>query len=284
MTDKEARPEVLGDMTTRTSVIVRSPWRAVTAACAVALLLCACGSVYPPMATPEGRPVSAAEVLARPMHHEVVILGRSVENRTIVCRVLGDGGETVLLMATIHGNESAGTPLLHYLAEHLKTKPELLRGRRAVLVPLVNPDGHQRRSRYNAHRVDLNRNFPAHNRKSRKRYGASALSEPESRAIETAIARYRPSRIISIHQPKACVDYDGPAEDLAKLMGAIGDMKVRHLGSRPGSLGAYAGETLGIPTITLELPGRASRMAPQALWRRFGPMLIAAVVCETGRA
>jgi protein MpaA len=236
------------------------------------------------MATPEGRPVSAAEVLARPVHHEVVVLGRSVENRKIACRVLGSVRETVLLIATIHGNESAGTPLLHDLAEYLKTKPELLRGRRVVVVPLVNPDGYQRRSRYNAHQVDLNRNFPAHNRKSRKRYGASALSEPESRAIAAAIARYRPGRIISIHQPRACVDYDGPAEDLAKLIGALGDLKVRHLGSRPGSLGAYAGETLGIPTITLELPGRASRMDSEALWRRFGPMLIAAVVCKTGRA
>ena len=85
----------------------------------------------------------------------------------------------MLLVATIHGNESAGTPLLERLAERLESDPELLRNRRVLLVTVANPDGLARRTRGNARGVDLNRNFPTTNRKDTRRSG-TALSEPGS--------------------------------------------------------------------------------------------------------
>lgn len=159
--------------------------------------------------------------------------------------IFGTGNDSILIIATIHGNEAAGTPLVYRLAEYLGTHSELLRGRRVVLVPNLNPDGHEYNSRYNANRVDLNRNFPADNRRNTKRFGMSALSEPESRAIYDAIDRFQPGRIVTIHQPAACVDYDGPAADLAAVMAEAGDLKIKKLGARPGSLGSYAGNMLG---------------------------------------
>ena len=39
--------------------------------------------------------------------------GFSVEGRPIPYQVLGHGRDTILIIATIHGNEEAGTPLLH---------------------------------------------------------------------------------------------------------------------------------------------------------------------------
>jgi protein MpaA len=206
-----------------------------------------------------------------------VTLGESVEQRTIDAQVFGHGADAILLLATIHGNESAGTPLLRALAKHLGRSPELLHDRRVVLIPILNPDGYHRRSRYNANGVDLNRNFPASNRRATKRYGKSALSEPESRALAVAIRRFHPDRIVTLHQPVACVDYDGPAEGLARSMAKAGGLRFKRLGAKPGSLGSYAGNMLDIPVVTIELPGSAKRMNEDKLWGRYGPMLIEAI-------
>ena len=198
--------------------------------------------------------------------------------------IFGTGNDSILIIATIHGNEAAGTPLVHRLGEYLGTHRELLRGRRVILVPNLNPDGHEHNSRYNANRVDLNRNFPSDNRRNTKRFGMSALSEPESRAIYDAIERFQPVRIVTIHQPAACIDYDGPAADLAAIMAEAGSLKIKKIGAKPGSLGSYAGNTLGIPTITLELPRGASRLDENELWVQYGPMLLAAIQPDTWAA
>ncbi len=56
------------------------------------------------------------------------------------------------------------------------------------------------------------------------------------------------------------------------------DLPVKKIGARPGSLGSYTGETLGIATITLELPAEASKDGEQALWDKYGKALLAAVL------
>jgi murein tripeptide amidase MpaA len=86
--------------------------------------------------------------------------GRSVENRPLEYLVLGQGRDVTLILATIHGNEPAGTPLVLQLARHLREHPLMLWGRTVVLVPVANPDGKARNRRFNANGVDLNRNFP----------------------------------------------------------------------------------------------------------------------------
>lgn len=57
------------------------------------------------------------------------------------------------------------------------------------------------------------------------------------------------------------MDYDGPAAKLAVAISAACDFPVKRLGSRPGSLGAYLGETLARPIITLELPKNPNDLA-----------------------
>lgn len=203
--------------------------------------------------------------------------GRSVEGRPLECYELGDGPEVVLLMASIHGNEPAGTPLLQELYAYLPAHPEILKGRRIILLPIANPDGYAGARRHNAHGVDLNRNFPAENWSGRQQHGASALSEPESRALRDLLENVKPGRIVSIHQPLVCIDYDGPAEALARAMSATCDLPVKKLGGRPGSLGSYAGDKLGIPIITVEFDAGASRLGGAALWDRYGKMLLTAI-------
>lgn len=209
-----------------------------------------------------------------------IILGSSVEGRSIECEIFGEGRDTILILATIHGNEPAGTPLLHELSGHLRNHPEIINGRRIVLIPVANPDGYAKNLRHNVRDVDLNRNFPAGNYSSKSQHGGRPLSEPESQALNFALREYPPDRIISIHQPTtlpACIDYDGPGHDLAREMARHTDLPLKKLGSRPGSLGSYAGHSLGIPIITLEIPRTPDDRDGPTLWKRYGKMMLAAI-------
>ncbi len=222
-------------------------------------------------------PVVLAATLATNPQPILNVAGYSVNGQSIPFTQIGQGRDTVLILASIHGDEAAGTPLVERLVDELTLQPSHLRGRKVIVVPRVNPDGMVANTRRNARGIDLNRNFPAGNFQANASYGSDPLSEPESRAVLDLINRYQPSRIISLHQPLACIDYDGPGEDLAHTMAAHGPLPVRKLGTRPGSLGAYAGVTMGIPTITLELPRAASGLSPDSLWSKYGPMLLAAI-------
>lgn len=229
-------------------------------------------------------PVDYPEIISPPEPRPSVlpssyqIVGASVQYHPILCLVLGQGPDVTLVMATIHGDEAVGTPLVRRLGAYLREHPDLLEGRTAVLLPVVNPDGMARDSRYNAHGVDLNRNFEAANRVTDEHSGQTALSEPETRIIRRLITQYKPDRIVSLHQPLACIDYDGPADSLADRMADYCNLPVKKVGAKPGSLGSYAGVTLGIPIITFEMLPTDSQLDPQTLWSRYGKALIAAVV------
>ncbi|MHC4558933.1 MAG: DUF2817 domain-containing protein [Planctomycetota bacterium] len=217
------------------------------------------------------------------------IVGTSVQRQPIMCLELGEGPDVTFIMATIHGNEAAGTPLVRQLGRYLRQHPEMLMGRKVVLMSVANPDGMARSSRYNAKGVDLNRNFEAANRVNSKETGLTSLSEPEARVIRqlilqykpdriVTILQYKPDRIVTIHQPLACIDYDGPALMLAEHMEQYCALPVKKLGARPGSLGSYAGVTLGIPIITFEMLQADSQLNSEALWKKYGKALVAAIV------
>jgi protein MpaA len=205
------------------------------------------------------------------------IASKSRENRPIVHTVLGQGPDVTFILAAIHGNEKAGIPLVHRLEKYLQQHTEILKGRKVVLLPVANPDGVAHNSRYNARGIDLNRNFPAFNRINSNRFGFTPLSEPESRFIFQLVRKYAPDRIVSIHQPLACIDYDGPSRALANRMAEYCNLPLKKIGAKPGSLGSHAGVKLGIPIITLELPRNADRFKSERLWQQYGPALIAAI-------
>jgi protein MpaA len=208
------------------------------------------------------------------------VIGESVQGRAIEVHTLGAGPSTVLMIATIHGNEPAGTPLVEKLQEHLLWHPGLLADRTVVIVPVANPDGRAADTRGNIRGVDLNRNFPAANYAGSRRHGREPLSQPESQTLYDLLHEVKPDWIVSIHQPLACIDFDGPAVELAQAMAAHTDLPVKKLGSRAGSLGSYAGVELGIPIVTLELPRDATGLSPDELWTRYGESLLAAVRFE----
>lgn len=250
----------------------------------------------------------------KPVVHKFVA-GQSVDGRPIHCEVYGNGPDVLMVIATIHGNEAAGTPLVAKFAEWLVAHPAELAGHTVVIIPVANPDGFAAKKRFNAHDVDLNRNFPAGNWGDATipnsshdvaaaaaspasasppspghppsalssqatslplKPGQTPLCEPESRVLMQLICRYYPDRIVSIHQPIGCIDFDGPADNLAAAMGAKCPLPVNKLGSRPGSLGSFVGNTLQRPIITWELPEDAG-MDGDVLWKTYGEALVAAL-------
>jgi protein MpaA len=267
-------------------------WPAALRICTLFVVLALSGC-YQPVRYPQLVEAPPAAPVVHPARYSIV--GTSVHRRPIMCLTLGQGKDVTLIIATIHGDEPAGTPLVRRLATHLRQHPDILNDRKVVLLRLANPDGLAHKSRYNAHGVDLNRNFEAANRINSLQFGMTALSEPEARAIHRVILNSRPDRIVSVHQraPKrpGCIDYDGPASELAQHMAQYCDLPVTRLGSKPGSLGSYAGLTRNIPIITFEMfradsqldsetlwRFRAdSQLDSETLWRKYGKALVAAV-------
>ncbi|HRU07558.1 MAG TPA: DUF2817 domain-containing protein, partial [Candidatus Brocadiia bacterium] len=201
-------------------------------------------------------------------------IGRSVEGRPIEARLFGRAGPAVLILGAIHGSEPASAALCRALIANLA--PADYAGVRVVVVACANPDGLSRGRRENARGVDLNRNFAAANFRAVRHNGPNALCEPESQALQDLVLTLQPAVIVSIHQPLAVVDWDGPAEALARRMAALARLPCKRIGSRPGSLGSWAGEDLGIPIVTLELPRNAA-LSTSALWRAYGPALLEAI-------
>ncbi len=194
-----------------------------------------------------------------------VTLGKSVEGRPIRATIHGHRHKpTLLVLGGFHGDEPKSVSLAHQLIDEIKSHATAGQSCCWVVVPLVNPDGYQRRRRRNANKIDINRNFPTKNwqtlsRRSRMYGGDEPGSEPETMAVIKAVTRFRPQRIVTIHSIGAgreCNNYDGPAKRLAKLMSRRnGYPATASIGyPTPGSFGAWAGIERRIPTITLELP------------------------------
>lgn len=231
--------------------------------------------VVPPPVTPPP-PAPKPPEIRKPECQQIEI-GRSVGGKPIMAEIYGEGDATVLVIATIHGNESVGTPLVRKLGQYLLDNPEAAAGHRVIIVPIANPDGMAANTRTNTRGVDLNRNFPAWNYSATRNHGVQPLSEPESRALHGLLLKYPPKRIISIHQPLGCIDYDGPADGVARAMASSSRLPLKKLGSLAGSLGSFAGVTLKTPIITVEFTRSADNLSAAAMWERYGRMLLVGI-------
>lgn len=235
---------------------------------ALTVLLLAAGCQEPRQKDPY------APIIQTPQHVQGEILGFSAQQRPIELLTAGHGEEVILIIATIHGEEDAGTPIVYKLIKVLKQRPWLLESRTVLMMPVVNPDGRVLRIRGNAAGIDLNRNFPAPNRINNETNGQTALSEPESQILHDLIVSRKPLRILTIHQPYGCIDYDGPGDGVAFRMGMYCDLPVRKLGALPGSLGSFAGIEQNTPIITMELEESDSSLTTEQLWAQYGPAVL----------
>ncbi|MFQ3584628.1 MAG: M14 family zinc carboxypeptidase [Cyanobacteriota bacterium] len=189
------------------------------------------------------------------------VLGYSVQGRPIHLWQLTQGIPSVLLVAGVHGNEVEGYDLIErYVRSGLWGS---LAGRATVwVIPRLNPDGCAVGQRLNANGVDLNRNMPTQDwipnpLEARYPPGSAPGSEPETQALLACLEHIQPQFILSAHscENHPCVNYNGPALELARVMAAHNGLPVTDdIGyPTPGSLGTWAGWERGIPTLTLEL-------------------------------
>ncbi len=236
-----------------------------------------------------------------------LIYGNSPKGHPLAFLEIGADGPVTLILSGVHPDEINPVPIAYALADHLKGDGDpLLHDRRVVIAPLVNPDGFLKEypTRTNGIGVDLNRNFPTKDwaSKATRRWkqkgkdprrfpGESAASEIETKFMMHLIDTYKPDKIVSIHAPLGFLDYDGPgdrkpsglsekekkAKDLAKVISLeVGDYKVVDYAFFAGSLGNYAGNERGIPTVTVELKSSDPKKF-SSYWKKFRPGLIASI-------
>jgi len=192
------------------------------------------------------------------------IIGYSVEHSPINLHSFGKGRKKVLLIGGIHGElEKQSVEIVQgVIDEFNELQTEL--NYQLDIIPCLNPDGlFLTGQQVNANGIDLNRNYPSANQhladQEGKNKGGEALSEPETKCLYNLVNQYKYDLIISLHQKYELIDYDGPVkEKILEQISKILSLPVKKLGSFPGSMGAYFGEELQIPLITIEVPYKLS--------------------------
>ena len=153
------------------------------------------------------------------------IIGKSINERDIMAYHYGTGDTELLFVGGIHGGYSWNTSLVAYeTLDYLKANPSVVPANvKVTVIPVLNPDGLykvvgtagrftagdvsssqvvQISGRYNANKVDLNRNFDCDWQSSAKWQnttvsgGSSVFSEPESLAIKNYVETEKPKAVV----------------------------------------------------------------------------------------
>lgn len=176
------------------------------------------------------KPATSTEVAtttepATSTNDKETIIGKSVEDRDIIAYHYGSGDKEILFVGGIHGGYSWNTPLVAFeLMDYLETKSENIPdGVKVTVIPVLNPDGLFKTvgsadrftasdvptaeaetiaGRFNANKVDLNRNFDCDWQKTGTwksqtvSGGDKAFSEPESIAIKNYVESHKLSAVV----------------------------------------------------------------------------------------
>jgi g-D-glutamyl-meso-diaminopimelate peptidase len=170
-------------------------------------------------------PVKEQPIVSTEPKYEVV--GKSVQGRNIESYTYGNGSTSLMFVGGIHGGYEWNSVLLAYqIMDYIKENPEVVpKNLKVTIIPAANPDGvykiigkegrftlgdvpggeDQSSGRFNAHNIDLNRNF-ACNWKSTSTWrskvvsaGTKAFSEPEAAALRDFIQKEKPSAVVWWH-------------------------------------------------------------------------------------
>jgi N-acetylmuramoyl-L-alanine amidase len=204
-----------------------------------------------------------------------LLFGHSAEHRPLTATRVGEGPVKVLVVGSIHGNETAGRAVLRRLERsHPAAGVELW------LVDSVNPDGVRRGTRQNAHGVDLNRNFGRRWRGAGRAFdtyfpGRSAFSEPESQAVRRLVRRIRPAITVYYHQHMRLVNLSSGAD--ARLVRAYArrvGLPARTLPNYHGTATSWQNHSFpGTSAFVVELP--AGPLSPASARRHAAAVLAA---------
>lgn len=153
------------------------------------------------------------------------IIGMSVKNNPITAYHYGEGTDELIFVGGIHGGYEWNTVLLaRELMGYLSKNPTVIpKNIKVTVIPVLNPDGLAvvtgttdiftpkdvslsintvTSGRFNANKVDLNRNFDCDWQKEgvwqtkKVSGGSSAFSEPESQAIKKYIENKKPTAVV----------------------------------------------------------------------------------------
>jgi hypothetical protein len=219
------------------------------------------------------------------------VIGTSVQGRTIDSYTYGTGDTHLAFVGGMHGGYEWNSVLLSYhFMDYLAENPQAIpKNITVAIIPDANPDGvfkvigkegrftvtdvrgteeSQAPGRFNAHKVDLNRNFdckwqPESMWKGNKVSGGTGpFSEPEAKAIRDFVLVYKPAAAIFWHsQANAVYASECKKGILPKTLDIMN--AYAHAAGYPAvkSFDAYAitGDSEGwlasinIPAITVEL-------------------------------
>lgn len=186
----------------------------------------------------------------------------------------------IFFLGVFHGDEIEGEYAINRFMEELKNNPHFDSAYNLYFLPCLNPDGKDLKTRFNANKIDLNRNYPTANFKAEtktlsydKVQCGTPASEIETRFMMSLVEEYQPKMIISVHSDLHLIDYDGPARDLALMYAEKSGYKfVESVGyETPGSFGTWAGIEKQIPLITLETWHGGNKIDLEKIWQEIRP-------------
>ena len=169
-------------------------------------------------------------------------------------------GRNILVFSMIHGDERPAGSVGRFWMERLEDIDPRNNWR---VIPILNPDGVKLKTRTNANKVDVNRNFPTKDwtekakvfwqsstsSNPRRFPGEKAASEPETKCALDQIEDFKPDFIVSIHTPLKVLDFDGPRVKAPNYS----YLPWKSIGHYPGSLGRYMWFERKTPVLTTEL-------------------------------
>lgn len=176
------------------------------------------------------------------------------------------------ILGAVHGDEIEGAHLAKKLFEWLKESTTVQLP--IVIVPIVNIDGFNAKSRVNANGVDLNRNLPSTQWTSEAREakyfpGTAPLSEPENKFLVQLFEKFPPRFIISFHSWYPVINYNGKCKEVAEFLAKYNKYPIEadflsH--PTPGSLGEYGPQVLKTPVLTFECPLLSESVTLESIW------------------
>ena len=204
------------------------------------------------------------------------VIGTSLQGRPIVAHYFGNGPKTILFNGAVHGNEASTNTTMQAWVAHLQANAHKIPAdKRIVVVPNANPDGIANGTRNNSRNVNLARNFPSANWSASidtatgvlpQGGGTAPLSEPEAQALANITHQLRPRLLVSFHSQGRLVGANQVGDSTTigaqyastvgygTMFGTAEDVMGYSI---TGEYETWAGESLGIPAILIELPSHS---------------------------
>jgi hypothetical protein len=128
---------------------------------------------------------------------EIIEIGKSESGKSIYSIKIGNGPKTVLAWSQMHGNETTTTKAIFDFFKFMAQKEEFQKEitlfnnlYSLYVIPILNPDGAENYSRFNANEIDLNRD-------------AITCSQKESKVLRTTFETLQPELCLNLHDQRS---------------------------------------------------------------------------------